>query len=151
MAKRFRIIDSSKVPAPSEHKIQVALLDYLKLAARPDCYYFAVPNQSNRHIRNAVKMKAEGARSGIADLCFMLPKGRVAWLEMKTPTGSLSETQRGFRDICKALGHEWMCAKSVEEAIEFLTSIDALKPAYRRGKNFFSTDYLEAQLKGVVS
>jgi hypothetical protein len=44
----------------------VALLDYLAIAARPEIYYFAIPNQSNRHIANAARMKAEGVRAGSA-------------------------------------------------------------------------------------
>lgn len=141
--RKFRVIDASKPAGPSEHKIQAALVDYLYYAARPDIYYFAIPNQANRHIHNAVKMKAEGVRSGVADLCFMLPQGRVGWLEMKKPGGSMSDTQRQFRDICKSLGHLWGLAKSVDEALELLTEWDALKPAYRRGKSFFATDHLE--------
>lgn len=142
--KRFRIIDGSKPPAVSEHKIQVKLLDYLALAARRDIYYFAVPNQSNRHIRNAMKMKSEGVRSGIADLCFMFPAGRVAWLEMKKPGGSLSATQKTFRDICLSLGHTWGTAKSVDEALALLTQWDALKPAYRIQSSLFNTNHLES-------
>jgi hypothetical protein len=143
---KFRVVDGSKPVGPSEHKIQVQLMDYLVYAARPDIYYFAIPNQANRHIRNAVKMKAEGVRSGVADLCFMLPQGRVAWLEMKKPGGSLSPTQRQFREVCHSLGHQWGTAKSIEEALELLTQWDALKPAYRRSKDFFSTDHLQQVL-----
>ena len=143
-SRRFRIVDGSKPPAISEHKIQVSLLELLKYAARPDIFYFAIPNQSNRHIRNAMKMKAEGVRSGVPDLCFMFPKGRVAWLEMKKQGGSLSDNQKQFRDVCKILGHDWGTAKSVDEALELLTKWDALKPAYRR--QFFTTEFLEAKL-----
>ena len=135
-----------KKPGPSEHRIQATLINYLYYAAKPDIYYFAIPNQANRHISNAVKMKAEGVRSGVADLCFMFPQGRVAWLEMKRPGGSLSPTQKQFREVCHALGHEWGTAKSVEEALELLTKWDALKPAYRRSAEFFSTDYLQQVL-----
>lgn len=142
--KHFRVIDGSKPIPISEHKIQVKLLDYLTLAARHDIYYFAVPNQSNRHIQNAVKMKAEGVRSGIADLCFMFPAGRVAWLEMKRPGGTLSATQKTFRDICLTLGHTWGTAKSVDEALALLTKWDALKPAYRVQKSLFTTNHLES-------
>ncbi len=145
--RKFRVIDASKPVGPSEHKIQASLVDYLYYAAKPDVHYFAIPNQANRHIHNAVKMKAEGVRSGVADLCFMLPGGKAAWLEMKKPGGSMSDTQKQFRDICKTLGHLWGLAKSVNEAIEILTEWDVLKPAYRRNKTFFKTDHLESKLK----
>jgi hypothetical protein len=139
-------VKKAKPAGPSEHRIQATLVDYLYYAAKPDVYYFAIPNQANRHISNAVKMKAEGVRSGIADLCFMFPQGRVAWLEMKKPGGSLSPTQKQFREVCHSLGHQWGTAKSVEEALELLTDWGALKPAYRRDKSFFSTDHLEQVL-----
>lgn len=141
--RKFRVIDASKLVGPSEHKIQVQLLDYLVYAARPEIYYFAIPNQGNRHIRNATKMKAEGVRSGVADLCFMLPAGQVGWIEMKKPGGSMSPTQKTFRDRCALLGHRWALAKSVDEALEHLTKWDALKPAYRR-TTLFTTNHLES-------
>jgi VRR-NUC domain len=141
---KFRVIDGAKLAArakePSEHIIQRRLCDYLVYAARPDVYFFAIPNQANRHISNALKMRAEGVKSGVADLCFMLPGGRVAWLEMKKPGGVLSETQKAFRNLCKALGHTWAMAKSVDEALVFLTELDALKPAYRKFAPALSRD-----------
>jgi hypothetical protein len=115
-----------------EHKIQVALMDYLVIALKPDAYVFAIPNQANRHISNAVKMKAEGVRAGVPDLCFIMPEGRAAWVEMKTPKGSLSQPQREFRDRCMRLGHPWAMCRSVDEALKVLTEWDLLKPAYRR-------------------
>jgi hypothetical protein len=116
---------------PSEHKLQVQLMDYLAIVARPEIFYFAIPNQSNRHIYSAAKMKAEGVRSGVADLCFMLPAGRVGWLEMKTIKGSLSANQKAFRDRAQALGHFWGMARSVDEALPILTAWGVLKDAYR--------------------
>jgi len=122
--KPARIID------PSEHTLQSRLIDILTYAARPEIYYFAIPNQSNRHINNAMKMKAEGVRSGIPDLEFLFPadEGYVAWLEMKTRTGSLSVAQMGFRAWCERNGHRWAMAKSVEEALDVLRAWNVLKP-----------------------
>jgi hypothetical protein len=135
------------LPEISEHKLQVSLMDYLASAARDEIFYFAVPNQSNRHIASATKMKREGVRSGVADLVFMLPKGRVGWLEMKTAKGVLSDTQKAFRDRALALGHLWAMARSVDEAIVHLTSWGVMKPAYGRDNQFFKTDHIEQVLK----
>jgi len=114
-------------PRALEHKLQVALMDYLAIAARPEVYYFAIPNQSNRHIANAARMKAEGVRAGSPDLCFMLPQGRVAWLEMKTETGTLSSAQKYFRDMAARLGHHWGMARTLDEAAGILKAWDVLK------------------------
>jgi hypothetical protein len=131
---------SGKPRGNPEHKIQVALMDYLAIAANPDIHYFAIPNQSNRHIQNAAKMKAEGVRAGSPDLCFMLPAGRVGWLEMKAETGVLSTAQKGFRDIAQRLGHHWAVARSVDEALLVLTEWGALKSPYRRGPEYPETE-----------
>lgn len=117
-------------------------MDYLAIAGRRELFWFAIPNQSNRHIQNAAKMKAEGVRSGVPDLCFCLPDGRVAWLEMKTKVGRLSDTQKAFRDRVQSLGHLWAMARSVDDAIPHLTKWGVLKSAYKRGPNFFTTDHL---------
>lgn len=113
-----------------EHKIQVALCDYLAFAAKPDIHYFAIPNQSNRHIANAARMKAEGVRAGSPDMCFLLPGGRVGWLEMKAPNGSLSPEQKLFRGRAQNLDHYWAMARSVDEALVALTQWGVLKKAY---------------------
>ena len=81
-----------KKTARPEHKIQSALMDYLVLAGRRDLHWFAIPNGEHRHIRAAMRLKAEGVRRGVPDLCFMLPQGRVAWLEMKAPNGFFHQT-----------------------------------------------------------
>lgn len=121
---------------PSEHRLQTALCDYLMLAARPELHWFAIPNGEKRHIRVAQRLKNEGVRRGTPDLCFMLPGGRVGWLEMKAAKGSLSPEQKAFRDKASFLGHSWAMARSIDEALAFLTEIDALKPPYRRGEDF---------------
>lgn len=114
----------------SEHLIQSRLIDALQYMMRPEIVVYSIPNQSNRHINNAVKMKAEGVKSGPTDLFFMFPasEGSIAWLEIKTPTGRLSVSQLGFGAICKRLDHRWAVVRSVTEAIEVLRGWNALKP-----------------------
>ncbi len=117
---------------PTEHKIQVALFDYLNIALRPDLEARAIPNGEKRHITVASRLKAEGVRRGTPDIFICLPEGRTAWLEMKAAKGRLSPDQAAFRDKVLSLGHLWAMASSVDEAIYVLTEWDALKPAYRR-------------------
>lgn len=112
---------------PSEHQIQVALCEYLTLNARPEIFWFAVPNGGLRNIRVAQKMKAEGLKPGVSDLAFMLPQGRCAWLELKAPKGQLSDQQHGFKTRCRELGHFWAMARSIDEAIPHLAAWNVLK------------------------
>lgn len=113
----------------SEHKLQVQLLDYLTVAGRRDLFWFAVPNAGLRSYRVGAMMKAEGLRSGVADLCFMLDGGRVAWMEMKTTTGRQSDYQRGFEHRCKQLGHPYALCRSLDEAIAVLREWGVLREA----------------------
>lgn len=127
----------------SEHRLQVALIDYLKIALRPELECRAIPNGEKRHIRVASRLKSEGVRRGTPDIFICLPGGKVAWLEMKAKKGVLSDDQKAFRDKVVALGHFWGMAKSVDEALSHLTDWDALKPAYRVQRTIFNTDHLE--------
>jgi hypothetical protein len=117
-------------PTDHEHKIQVALVDYLAIAARPEIEYRAIPNGGLRKIRVAQKLKAEGVRRGTPDLFFCLPAGRIAWLEMKAGKNGLEKEQKDFRDRVLALDHLWAMARSVNEALPILTAWGVLKPAY---------------------
>ena len=67
-----------KLLPASEHQLQASLCEYLAHALRPDCYVYAVPNGGARHIRVAVKLKAEGVRRGVPDLHIMMPGARLA-------------------------------------------------------------------------
>ena len=128
-AKRVAVArdpNTRRILTPSEHLIQVRLVNELKAKAAPGVFWFAIPNQSNRGAVSGQKMKDEGVVSGVADLCVMLPQGRVAWLEMKKPGGRLSDTQKQFRDQCNLLGHPWAVAYSVQEALIYLRSWGAL-------------------------
>jgi hypothetical protein len=110
-----------------EHKLQVLVIDYLTVAAKKDVYWFAIPNAGIRTPRMGARMKREGMRSGLADLCVMLPGGRVGWLEMKTKTGRQSVEQKNFQLICLALNHPYAIARSFDEAGKILKLWGALK------------------------
>ena len=116
-----------KLLQPTEHQLQAALCNYLDVALRPELDYFAIPNGEHRHIRVAVKLKAQGVKRGIPDLAVLLPEGRIAWLEMKIKGGALSAHQKAFRDKAQSLGHAWAVAKTLDEAIGFMRAIGALK------------------------
>ena len=111
----------------SEHSLQVTVLAYLTYNARSDVNVVAIPNAARRSLRMGARMKAEGLQSGVADLCIMLPGGKVAWLELKTDRGRQSLAQKGFEAKCKRLGHPYALVRTLDEAIEALTHWGALK------------------------
>lgn len=101
-----------------ERALQVALVKQLTRHAK--CLWWAVPNGGFRHLYTATKMRAEGVRRGVPDLCFVLSGGTAAFLEMKAPGGSLTPEQKQFRDAAEAAGAWWATAKSLEEAWDIL-------------------------------
>ena len=112
----------------SEHALQVQVLDYIERErASPDIYAFAIPNAGMRSLRTGARMKREGLRAGISDICVILPLGRVAWLEMKSLKGRQSIEQKGFEARCKRLGHAYAVAKTLDEAVMFLKHAGALR------------------------
>lgn len=126
-AKTIARDPAGRILNPSEHLIQVRLMNELEAKAAPGVYVFAVPNQGNRSKNNAMKMRAEGLRAGVADLVVMMPGGRTAFLEMKKDGGRLSPPQKAFRAVCTLLGHPWAVAYSVDEALVYLRAWGALR------------------------
>jgi hypothetical protein len=111
----------------SENALQAALCNYLALSVRPGLHWFAIENGGKRHLLTAVRLKKQGVKPGTPDLCFLLPEGKVAWLELKIKGGRLSQAQFMFRNVCRALGHHWAVAKTLDEAIVYLGGIGVLK------------------------
>lgn len=108
----------------SEHQHQCALISWWKIAHKtfglPEFALLAIPNGGHRHIAVAAKMKAEGVRRGILDLC--LPVSRhgyhALWIEMKAgknkPTPEQIEfikwqEEEGYKCV---VCYDWMDARA---------------------------------------
>jgi hypothetical protein len=111
----------------SEHGLQITVLQHLRTHGRREINWFAIPNAGRRTLYSGNRMKQEGMQSGVADLCIMLDGGRCAWLELKTERGVQSITQQGFEAICRRLGHPYCLARTIDQALAFLTEIGALR------------------------
>ena len=89
-----------------EHEIQKAICEYLDM--RNICYW-AVPNGGKRSKTEAGRLKKEGVKSGVPDLCLIYD-GMYYGLEVKkpatsTPKGYLSQNQKSMhRKIDRAGG-----------------------------------------------
>lgn len=118
---------SEYVATVNEHALQKAVVQYLELRCKQDVTWFAIPNAGKRGPKVARLMKEEGMRAGVADLCIMLPEGRVAWLELKTTTGKQRAEQKAFELVCTALDHPYRLARNLEEVIGFLKEVGATK------------------------
>lgn len=79
--------------------------------------FFAVPNGGARNAWTAKIMKDEGVRSGVADLILQVPIGGYASLciEMKTPTGRQSKSQKEYEKLAKKMKNKYVVCHSLEE------------------------------------
>lgn len=81
---------------------------------------FAIPNGGARHIRTALRLKAEGVRAGVPDLFFAVPSGGYhgLFIEMKRRTGGrLSKDQREFMRALIAEGYRAEVCRGCDEAL----------------------------------
>lgn len=84
-------------------------------------FLFSVPNEAAGRItpQKAARLKAMGLRSGISDLILIGQDGRAYFIEVKTETGRLSESQKRFQAYCATRGWIYGIVRSVEDAIAF--------------------------------
>lgn len=102
-----------------EDALQTAVTHFLRVAA-PDLLFFAVPNGGSRHLLEAVKLKRMGTRPGVADLSFVLPGGRAAFIELKAPKGRQSPEQKAFEADCATNNAPYAVCRSIDEVAETL-------------------------------
>ncbi len=92
----------------NEHKEQKALFDWAALAVgvHPElALMFAIPNGGYRNKVTAARMKAEGVKAGVPDICLPVARNGYhgLWIEMKSAEGRMKKHQRAF---CQRLaGH----------------------------------------------
>jgi hypothetical protein len=111
----------------TEHAEQVALIQWAERSLRiyPELRWLhAIPNAGAGAQRGqAGKMKAEGAKPGVPDLCLPVPRGPFhgAYLEMKRVSGSrTSPEQREWAEYLTGAHYAHSIARGFEEARAFL-------------------------------
>lgn len=107
----------------TEHAEQVALFSWAELmeAQYPELRWMhAIPNGGHRHKSVAAKMKAEGVKAGVLDVC--LPVARGCWhglyIEMKYGKNKPTKEQKECIDFLCAQGYYVDVCYSAERAIE---------------------------------
>lgn len=109
-----------------EAELQALVIQVLKLYGVPGLIYLSIPNEGKRAPRTGERLKRMGLLPGAADLLIVLPGGRAHWLELKTPTGTISAEQTAFADLCHANGCQYAVARSPEKATALLAEWGAI-------------------------
>lgn len=118
--------------AGTEHAHQVALFMWASqnLERYPELkWMYAIPNGGERNIAVAGRLKAEGVKTGVSDVCLPVARdGRHGlYIEMKkpkglTPAGVESDKQKEFGDFLNLQGYSYFCChhwETARNAIEF--------------------------------
>jgi len=116
-----------KPSSDREHQEQVALFKWARMREKrvPElALLFAIPNGGKRNKATAGKLKAEGVKAGVPDICMPVARGRFhgLYIELKAPGGKPSDSQgKWIKDLtaqgyyaCVCVG--WESAKMVIEA-----------------------------------
>lgn len=130
----------------TEHSHQVALMQWVAGVWRHEKGWMlhAIPNGGDRSMSVGAKMKAEGVRKGVPDLCWPIRRwsgdGRFEdhysglYLEMKRPSrGSLSEEQLKFLTALRAEGYAVAVAWGWQAAAWVLFEYEAGRLAMPEG------------------
>jgi hypothetical protein len=106
----------------AEARIQAAIVEYVSYVA-PQIIIWAVPNGGLRSKSEAARLKWTGVLAGVFDLTLVLPNGRCAFWEVKTPDGYLSSDQLLFANRLISAGHSWAIIRSIEDARQELDAL----------------------------
>lgn len=105
--------------AGPEDVLTMQVARFLGFAA-PELLFYHVPNGGYRNPREARKLKDMGVRPGVADLAFVLPDGRAAFVELKAGNGRQTDTQKAFQADCDRLGVPYAVCRAVSEVEQTL-------------------------------
>lgn len=105
-------------PSDEEHRIQSACVRWFRLQyPKMKHNLFSVPNGGKRDAATAAKLKDEGALAGVADL-ILLKSNRfygALLIEMKTPEGRQSESQKEWESKITQDGYKYVIIRSLDE------------------------------------
>lgn len=121
-SRRNSTLSAPKTPTVYlEHAIQCASVQWFCLQY-PRRLIYAVPNAARRSAPQAARLKAEGMLAGVPDLVIPEPNGRYhgLYVEMKTPTGTLTVEQKRIGDELRRRGYRVEIARSVTQFMEIV-------------------------------
>lgn len=96
-----------------ESELQQQCVRWFKLAY-PNELMFSIPNEGIRSVKTASRMKAEGMRSGVADLQFIKVGKMPLFIEMKFGRNIQNITQKEFEKQVEALGCRYVVCKTFD-------------------------------------
>ena len=72
--------------------------------------------------RQMASLKADGLHPGFPDLLVYGSRQRIGHIEVKTPTGTVQDTQRHCQAWLEMLGHHYAICRSLSDVDDALTA-----------------------------
>jgi hypothetical protein len=119
--------EPAKRRSNEEEVLQRTVVAHLRLRAVSDCIWYAVPNGEKRSKTTGARLKMMGVVAGVADLAFVLPDGRAAFIEVKKAGGVQSKTQREFEKRCNGMGVPYLLSSNLDEILGTLEAWGILR------------------------
>jgi len=111
-----------------EELVQRAIVQHLRLRAKPGVVFLHVPNGEHRSKATGGRLKAMGVRAGVFDLILFLPGPVTFCLELKADGGKMSPAQLRFAEDLNEIGIGWACAWTLDDALKILEAVGAIRP-----------------------
>ena len=114
------------MPVPTESVEQQQLFQWARMASgkHPELeLLYKIPNEGKRTRANASRMKAEGLKSGVPDICLPVARGghHGLYIELKRVKNSrVTQDQLGWIEALIAQGYVAAVCRGCDEAIRVI-------------------------------
>ncbi|WP_342343333.1 VRR-NUC domain-containing protein [Ruminiclostridium herbifermentans] len=117
----------SKIPTASESVEQIYLFRWATLSSRtmPELeLMYHIPNGGKRNITTAKRLKAEGVKAGVPDICLPVPKGvyHGLYIELKAGKNKTTQNQDEWLEALDNNGYFTAVCYGWEEASKVITN-----------------------------
>lgn len=113
-----------KKAARPEARLQRTVVQHLLLN---NAFFMSIANEGKRSAIMGHELKLMGMLPGAADLLIVVD-GKAHFLELKSPDGIQSASQRDFQARCVMLNIPYKVVFSLTEALEALSEWKAIRP-----------------------
>ena len=114
-----------RLPMPKESDEQIALFQWAALQTRkhPELeLLYHIPNGGHRHKTTAIRLKREGVKAGVPDLCLPVPRGiyHGLYIELKAGRNNPTDNQARWLQALTVNGYYATVCHGWEAAMEVI-------------------------------